>query len=100
MNPLEFFFNPAQFGLPTREELVAHRIWDSHFHGFYGTDTPIEQYQRNNFYVERMGIERSISLEMGGTLDKPLAESPHDPAFRAILEKEKHRLSGITPIDP
>ena len=100
MNPLEFFFNPAQFGLPTREELVAHRIWDSHFHGFYGTDTPIEQYQRNNFYVERMGIERSISLEMGGTLEKPLAESPHDSAFREILEKETHRLSGITPIDP
>ena len=34
MNPREFFINPADYGLPTQEELVAYRIWDNHFHGF------------------------------------------------------------------
>ena len=100
MTPREFFINAADYGLPTRDELVAYRIWDTHFHGFYGSQTPIEQYTRNNFYVERMGIERSISLEIGGTLDAPLVPSPHDDAIRAILERDKDRLSGITPIDP
>src|SRR5436190_913528 len=34
MNAREFFINPADYGLPTRDELVAYRIWDNHFHGF------------------------------------------------------------------
>ena len=72
MNPREFFINPADYGLPTREELVAYRIWDTHFHGFYGSGNPLAQFRANNFYVERMGIERSISLEIGGTLPEPL----------------------------
>jgi hypothetical protein len=67
MNPREFFINPADYGLPTREELVAYRIWDNHFHGFMAKN-PIEQYERNSFFVERMGIERSISQEIGGTV--------------------------------
>ena len=62
MNAREFFINPADYGLPTREELVAYRIWDNHFHGFLGKN-PIEQYEQNNFFVERMGIERSIAQE-------------------------------------
>jgi hypothetical protein len=33
MNPREFFINPAEYGLPTQDELVAYRIWDNHFHG-------------------------------------------------------------------
>ena len=53
MNPREFFINPADYGLPTRNELVAYRIWDNHFHGF-AAKNPIEQYERNNFFVERM----------------------------------------------
>jgi hypothetical protein len=28
MNPHEFFINPTDYGLPTRDELVAYRIWD------------------------------------------------------------------------
>ena len=60
MNPREFFIDPAAYGLPTRDELVAYRIWDNHFHGFAAKD-PIEQYERTNFFVERMGIERSIA---------------------------------------
>jgi predicted TIM-barrel fold metal-dependent hydrolase len=101
MNPREFFINAADYGLPTRDELVAYRIWDTHFHGFNTRQqNAVAQFRANNFYVERMGIERSISLEIGGTLSAPLVESPHDAEVRAILEKEKDRLSGITPIDP
>ena len=50
MNPREFFINPAHYGLPTRDELVAYRIWDNHFHGF-AAENPIEQYERNNFFA-------------------------------------------------
>ena len=102
MIPKEFFIDGADYGLPTRDELVAHRIWDSHFHGFYvapGQD-PIAQYERNRFYVERMGIERSISFEIGGTLDKPISRSPYEDKILAILERDRAFLSGITPIDP
>jgi hypothetical protein len=60
MNAREFYINPADYGLPTRDELMAYRIWDNHFHGF-AAENPIEQYERNNFFVERMGIERSIA---------------------------------------
>jgi hypothetical protein len=66
MRPREFFINPADYGLPTRDELVAYRIWDNHFHGF-ASENPIEQYERNHFFVERMGIERFIAQEIGGT---------------------------------
>jgi predicted TIM-barrel fold metal-dependent hydrolase len=101
MTPREFYLNPADYGLPTRDELVDLRIWDSHFHGFYGAASdPVAQYRANNFYVERMGIERSISLEIGGTLANPLTPAPFDDALRAILESDRDRLSGVTPIDP
>jgi len=101
MTPREFHLNPADYGLPTRDELVDLRIWDSHFHGFYGAASdPVAQYRANNFYVERMGIERSISLEIGGTLANPLTPAPFDDALRAILESDRDRLSGVTPIDP
>jgi hypothetical protein len=99
MNPREFFINPADYGLPTRDERVAYRIWDNHFHGFAATN-PIEQYERNNFFVERMGIERSIAQEVGGTLEKPLDPYPFDVEILKILERDKDRLSGRTPIDP
>ena len=99
MNPREFFIHPADYGLPTRDELVSYRIWDNHFHGFASTQ-PVEQYERNNFYVERMGIERSIAQEVGGTLEEPFAPYPHDAAILAILKRDKDRLSGRTPIDP
>ena len=100
MNPRDFALNPADYGLPTRDELVSYRIWDSHFHGFYGTGNPITQFRANQFYVERMGIERSISLEIGGTLANPTMPSPYDAEIRTILEQEQATLSGVTPIDP
>jgi uncharacterized protein len=100
MEPRQFFINPADYGLPTRDELVAYRIWDTHFHGFYGGQNPVAQFRANNFYVERMGIERSISLEIGGTLGTPLVPSPFDDEIRRILETEQDRVSGLTPIEP
>jgi uncharacterized protein len=100
MNPREFHLDPARYGLPTRDQLRAFRIWDSHFHGFLSAQNPIAQFRANNFFVERMGIERSISLEIGGTLRDPLTPAPHDDEIRAILEQERSWLSGITPIDP
>src|SRR5687767_13451042 len=48
MNPRDFFINPADYGLPTRDELVAYRIWDNHFHGF-AAKNPIGQYEQNTF---------------------------------------------------
>ena len=100
MNPREFFINASDYGLPTRDELVAYRIWDTHFHGFLRARDPVAQFRQNNFYVERMGIERSISLEVGGTLEDPLKPAPHDAEVRSILEKEHDRFSGLTPIEP
>jgi hypothetical protein len=99
MNPREFFINPRDYGLPTRDELVSYRIWDNHFHGFAAKD-PIAQYEANNFFVERMGIERSIAQEVGGTLEQPFAPYPFDTEILKILERDKERLSGRTPIDP
>jgi hypothetical protein len=66
MNPREFFINPADDGLPTRDELVAYRIWDNHLHGLLSPNDPIEQYERNGFFVERMGIERAIAQKVNG----------------------------------
>jgi len=99
MNAREFFIHPADYGLPTREDLVAYRIWDNHFHGFMAQN-PIEQYERNSFFVERMGIERSISQDVGGTLDNPLDPYKYDADILRILERDKDRLSARTPIDP
>ena len=63
MNPREFFIDPAAYGLPTRDELVAYRIWDNHFHGF-ASQSPIEQYERNNFLVERNGHHYYCGLSL------------------------------------
>lgn len=91
MTPREFHLNPADYGLPTRDELVDLRIWDSHFHGFYGAASdPVAQYRANNFYVERMGIERSISLEIGGTLATP----PHARALRRRTPRSPRERPG------
>jgi len=54
MTPREFFINPADYGLPTRDELVAYRIWDNHFHGFAAWNL-IEQYERNKLFRRTNG---------------------------------------------
>ena len=71
MNPAgtrEFALNPAAYGLPTRDELVKLRIWDMHYHGFFNGG--IRSHEENMFYVERMGIERMLSLDIAGSPDR------------------------------
>src|SRR5688572_12110548 len=103
MNPIarEFVLDPAAYGLPTREELVKLRIWDVHYHGFLGGG--MRQHEENLFYVERMGIERMLSLDIAGTPTDPLGALISDEKKRELreyLERNSDRLSGLIPIDP
>lgn len=98
-DPLQFALDPALYGIPNREELVGLRIWDLHYHGFLRAEDET-QHEQMMFYVERLGIERVISLDIGATGRDPLEPSPLDELHRKILEQEKDRLSGIIRIDP
>ena len=104
MNPSgarEFALNPAAYGLPTRDDLVKLRIWDMHYHGIFGGN--FRQHEENLFYVERMGIERMLSLDIAGSPTDPLGTSLSDEKKREIrdfLEKNTDRVSGLIPIDP
>jgi predicted TIM-barrel fold metal-dependent hydrolase len=100
MTPHPFVLNPHHYGLPNLEELKGFRIWDSHYHGFLAGVEPIKQHHEMMFYVERMGVERVISVDIGGTLQDPLDPKPHDQEQWNILQKDKNRISGIIPIDP
>jgi hypothetical protein len=100
MNPQPFVLDPNRYGLPDLQELKDFRIWDSHYHGFLTGNEPIKQHHEMMFYVERMGIERVISVDIGGTLQDPLDPKPHDKEQLAILERDKAKISGIIPIDP
>jgi predicted TIM-barrel fold metal-dependent hydrolase len=95
----ELAFNPADYGAPTRDELVKLRIWDIHYHGFTGAD-PLRQHAETMRYVERMGIERVFSLEIGGHLDKPFVPTGIEDRQREILEQPGSRVSGLTCVDP
>jgi uncharacterized protein len=104
MNPpsaREFALDPAAYGLPTRDDLVKLRIWDMHYHGFMNGG--IRSHEENLFYVERMGIERMLSLDIAGSGTDPLgttipAEKQRE--IREYLEKHSDRVSGLIPIDP
>jgi predicted TIM-barrel fold metal-dependent hydrolase len=112
--------------VPAREELVAHRIWDTHYHGFMGArgapasaeaealqfryDRLLAQHHAAMFYADRMGIERVVSLDIGGG-DSHWGERAAVPAAaqernfldagqRKTLELERDRLSGIIRIHP
>jgi predicted TIM-barrel fold metal-dependent hydrolase len=101
MNPREFVLDAAAYGLPTRDELVKLRIWDMHYHGFMNGG--IRQREENLFYVERMGIERMLSLDIAGTPNDPLGTSlpaERKREMREYLEKHSDRVSGLIPIDP
>ena len=100
-NPREFSLDPADYGLPTREELVKLRIWDLHYHGLWQGD--LQRHEETLFYVERMGIERMLSLDIAGSPDDPLGISLSADAKRKIrefLEDNTDRVSGLIPIDP
>jgi predicted TIM-barrel fold metal-dependent hydrolase len=97
----EFVLDPAAYGLPTREELVKLRIWDIHYHGFLRGG--VRQHEENLFYVERMGIERMLSLDIAGSPADPLGASlsaEEKSEIREYLEKHADRVSGLIPIDP
>ena len=97
----DFVLNAAAYGLPTRDDLVKLRIWDMHYHGFLGGG--IRQHEENLFYVERMGIERMLSLDIGGTQEDPLGQkltTDEKRTMREYLEKHADRVSGLIPIDP
>src|ERR1043165_8695369 len=100
-SPREFVLNPAAYGLPTRDDLVRLRIWDIHYHGFFKGGIPA--HEENPFYVDRMGIERSLSLDIAGTPEDPLGTTiPGDRkrAMREYLEQHSDRVSGLIPINP
>jgi predicted TIM-barrel fold metal-dependent hydrolase len=97
----EFALDPAAYGLPTRDDLVKLRIWDIHYHGFLRGG--IRQHEENLFYVERMGIERMLSLDIAGSPADPLGASlsaVEKREIREYLEKHADRVSGLVPIDP
>lgn len=94
-----FSLNLADYGLPTREDLVKLRIWDIHYHGFASPDG-IRQHTETMQYVERMGIERVFSLEIGGSLDRPFEPTGMEAQQQEILKRDSHRVSGLTCVDP
>lgn len=100
-SPRDFALNPTDYGLPTRDDLVKLRIWDMHYHGFVRGS--IAAHEENMFYVERMGIERMLSLDIAGSPEDPLGNNiPADQkrALRDYLVKHADRVSGLIPIDP
>lgn len=100
-SPRDFALNPAAYGLPTRDDLVKLRIWDIHYHGFYGDG--IKTHEENLFYVDRMGIERMLSLDIAGSPADPLGATvpaERKRELREYLEKHADRVSGLIPIDP
>jgi len=100
-SPRNFVLDPAAYGLPTRDDLVKLRIWDMHYHGFMNGG--IRSHEENLFYVERMGIERMLSLDIAGSGTDPLGVDIPDvqkKEIREYLEKHSDRVSGLIPIDP
>lgn len=88
-----FAFNPEKFGLPTREELVELRIWDLHYHGINNHETVMK-------YVNRMGVERVFSLDIGRLwVDSPESETISE-RDRKLLRENKDHLAGLIRIDP
>lgn len=99
--PREFVLDAAAYGLPTRDDLVALRIWDVHYHGLWEGD--FRQHEETLYYVERMGIERVLSLDIAGTDKDPLGRSiPAESKRKArrLLEEHAGKVSGLIPIDP
>jgi predicted TIM-barrel fold metal-dependent hydrolase len=96
-----FTLNPADYGLPTREELRKLRIWDIHYHGLW--EGNLKKHEETMVTVDRMGIEHVLSLDIAGTPADPLGKLiPADKKkeIRKFLETNANRVSGLIPIDP
>jgi len=90
----------SQYGIPSVEELKALRIWDTHYHGYMTGGDPIAQNEKMLFFSRRMGVERVISVDIGGTLPLPLEPKDYDPKKRQFLIDNQSYFSGIIAIDP
>lgn len=99
MNASDFALDPALYGLPTRAQLRALRIWDLHYHGFNNA-TDVGPHERMMRFADRLGIERLITLDIGGNRTDPLASSPFEAVQRRVLEEQKDRVSGMVRIEP
>lgn len=100
MDARQFYLKATDYGIPSREQLVAMRIWDSHWHGFQSSPDPIAQFHDTMFYVERMGIERVVAFDVGGTWQQPLKDTKFEAQKLELLQKRQDRVSGIIPIEP
>jgi len=97
----EIALNPGDYGLPSREELRKLRIWDMHYHGLW--EGNLKKHEETLVIVERMGIERLLSLDIAGTPADPLGKqmsAEKKKEIRQLLEKSSARVCGLIPIDP
>src|SRR5215472_12934692 len=95
-----FALNPADYGIPTREELRQLRIWDMHYHGLW--EGNLRTHAEAMVYVERMGIERVLSLDIAGTPADPLGKllpAEKKKELRKFLKRNSDRVCGLDPID-
>jgi len=99
-------FSPERFGLPTREELVAHRIWDLHYHGIGPpyNKTPAQQNEETFEFVERMGVERVCPfLHVGlGTTGGPTDRFPPEleRQFGEVFARWGNRMAPFVWLNP
>ena len=87
-----FVVDPTTLGLPSRDELVDMRIWDTHYHGTGKHEEMVK-------YINRMGIERVISLDIGGG-GVGSENKERDVKHRSLLNKWHDLMAGITRINP
>src|SRR5262245_56639788 len=87
----EFALNPADYGIPTREELRKLRIWDIHYHGLW--EGNLKKHEETMVYVERMGIEHVLSLDIAGTPADPLG-SWYRPRRRRKFASSSKRIAS------
>src|SRR6516165_7730834 len=94
----EFALNPADYGIPTQEELRRLRIWDMHYHGLW--EGNLRRHAETWVYVERMGIERVLALDIAGTPADPLGKqlsAEKKKELREFLETNADRVCGLVP---
>src|ERR1700730_12311043 len=97
----EFALNQADYGIPTREELRKLRIWDMHYHGLWEGD--LRRHEETMVFVEGMGIERVLALDIACTPADPLGTrlpAERKRELRRFLETHSDRVCGLIPIDP
>lgn len=101
MSRSAFALNPVDFGLPSREQLAAYRIWDSYYFprtpakpGAMIEDVATDLNDLEPFAIEKLCAYVHVGL---GTLLPGGAVSPaEDPAqLHALFERWRDRLLGV-----